>query len=334
MKLLARLILTSIGVVVLALGGWATWILVEYPKVPEPFPITHAAPSPEKVARGSYLFNNVARCVDCHSTRDWTKYAAPVVKGTEGRGGEAFTHALMGVPGDFYARNITPTALADWTDQEIARAITTGVNKHGEALYPVMPYRNYGELDAGDVEALVAYIRTLQPQPNEVPDRSFHFPMQIVVRTLPRPARFAARPDPQDKVAYGGYLVRAAGCAECHATRDADGNAVPGMEFAGGMEFRFTQGGLVRAPNITPDADTGLGTWSEQQFVTRFKIWERAPERVLPAAQRRNNTVMPWRELGGMTRDDLAAVYAFLRTQKPVIHRVRKRDLASVASNR
>ena len=334
MKLLIRLTVASFGVVFLAGTAWATWILIEYPKIPEPFPITHATPSPEVVTRGAYLFNNVARCVDCHSTRDWTKYAAPVVKGTEGKGGEAFTYALMGLPGEFYARNITPTALADWSDAEIARAITTGVNKHGEALYPVMPYRNYGELDPADVEALVAYIRTLRPQPNEVPDRSFHFPMQIVVRTLPQAPRFTPRPDPSDTVAYGGYLVRAAGCAECHATRDANGDAAAGMEFAGGMEFRFPEGGLVRAPNITPDADTGIGTWSEQQFVTRFKIWERAPERVLPAAQRRNNTVMPWKQLGGMTRDDLSAVYAYLRTQKPVIHRVRKRDVAAVASNR
>lgn len=334
MKLLLRTLVASVAVGLIGLGAWATWIVTEYPNIPEPFPITHAAPSPERVARGSYLFNNVARCVDCHSTRDWTKYAAPVVRGTEGRGGEAFTHARMGVPGDFYARNITPTALADWTDAEIARAITTGVNKHGEALYPVMPYRNYGELDATDVEALVAYIRTLRPQPDDVPDRSFHFPMQIVVRTLPQAPRFAPRPDPSDKVAYGGYLVRAAGCAECHATRDAKGNPLTGMDYAGGMEFRFPQGGLVRAPNITPDADTGIGAWSEQQFVSRFKIWERAPERVLPVSQRRNNTVMPWKQLGGMTREDLTAVYAFLRTQKPVIHRVVKRDPTTVAANR
>jgi mono/diheme cytochrome c family protein len=332
MKLLVRAILAVAAIAVIAAGGWVTWILIEYPKVPAPFPITNASASPQKVARGSYLFNNVARCVDCHSTRDWSKYAAPVVPGTEGRGGEAFTHALMGVPGDFYARNITPTALADWSDEEIARAITTGVNKHGEALYPVMPYRNYGELDPQDVEALVAYIRTLKPQPDEVPERSFHFPMQIVVRTLPQAPRFAPRPDPNDKVAYGGYLVRTAGCAECHATRNEKGEATPGMEFAGGMEFRFPEGGLVRAPNITPDADTGIGTWSEPQFISRFKIWERSPERVLPAAQRRNNTVMPWKQLGGMTRDDLGAIYSFLRTQKPVIHRVVKRDPVAAAT--
>ena len=334
MKLLLRLLVASAALATLGVGAWATWILVEYPNIPEPFPITHATRTPEIVARGAYLFNNVARCVDCHSTRDWTKYAAPVVKGTEGRGGEAFTYALMGVPGEFYARNITPAALADWTDEEIARAITTGVNKHGEALYPVMPYRNYGELDAADVEALVAYIRTLEPRPNHVPDRSFHFPMQIVVRTFPQAPRFTLRPDPTDKVPYGGYLARAAGCTECHARRDADGRVMAGMDFAGGMEFRFPEGGLVRAPNITPDADTGIGTWSEQQFVTRFKVWERAPERVLPAKQRRNNTVMPWKQLGGMTRDDLSAVYAYLRTQKPIIHRVVKREPAAVAANR
>ena len=134
-----------------------------------------------------------------------------------------------------------------------------------------MPYRNFGELDPEDVDALIAYIRTLKPQPDEVPDRSFHFPMQILVRTLPQPAQFSSRPD------------------------------------------------------------TGIGTWTEAQFVMRFKIWEMAPDRVLPAKQRSTNTVMPWKELGGMTRDDLTAIYAFLRDLKPVIHRVRKRDPAPAA---
>jgi hypothetical protein len=98
------------------------------------------------------------------------------------------------------------------------------------------------------------------------------------------------------------------------------------MKFAGGMEFHFPTGGIVRAPNITSDADTGIGTWSEAQFVSRFKVWEMTTDRVLPASQRAVNTVMPWKQLGGMTRDDLSAIYSYLRDQKPVIHRVRKRD--------
>jgi mono/diheme cytochrome c family protein len=326
-KTLGRLLVALLSGAVLVTAGWIAWLFIEYPNVPPPAPVRVVA-SPQQIARGSYLFNNVARCVDCHSTRDWSKYAAPVVPGTEGKGGEAFTHALMGVPGNFYARNITPTALADWTDGEIARAITTGVNKHGEALFPVMPYRNYGELDPEDVDALVAYIRTLKPQPDEVPERDFHFPMQILVRTLPQPAHLSPRPDASDRVAYGGYLARTAGCAECHATRDKDGRVRRGMEFAGGMEFHFPQGGIVRAPNITSDADTGIGTWSEVQFVTRFKMSERIPARVLPATQRSANTVMPWKQLGGMTPEDLSAIYAFLRSQKPIIHRVQKRDRA------
>jgi mono/diheme cytochrome c family protein len=327
MRYVTHIALAIVFIALVSAGGWVGWLYLEYPNVPEPAPMTVQA-SPQKVARGKYLFNNVARCVDCHSTRDWNKYAAPVIPGTDGKGGEAFTHAFMGVPGDFYARNITPTALADWTDGEIARAFTTGVNKHGEALFPVMPYRNYGELDPDDVGALVAYIRTLPPLPDDVPDRSFHFPMQIMVRTLPQPAHLAPRPDPSDRVAYGGYLVRTAGCAECHGTRTRDGAIRRGMEFAGGMQFRLPHGGIVRAPNITPDADTGIGTWNEAQFVMRFKVWERVQDRVLPASQRSANTVMPWKQLGGMTREDLSAVYAFLRSQKPVIHRVQKRDPA------
>jgi mono/diheme cytochrome c family protein len=325
MRLITRLFISLISIAALAGGAVLIWLVTQYPNVPPPTPHRVAA-SPAKIARGEYLFNHVARCVDCHSTRDWSKYAAPIVKGTEGMGGEAFTADRMNVPGAFYARNITPAALADWTDGEIVRAITTGVNKHGEALFPIMPYRNYSELDPADVNAIVAYIRTLKPLPNEVPHRSFHFPMQFVVRTMPQPAQPMERPDPDERIAYGRYLARTAGCAECHATRDSAGNAIAGMDYAGGMEFRFAGGGIVRAPNITPDADTGIGTWSEQTFVMRFKIWERAPERVLPASQRDANTVMPWKQLGGMTRDDLSAIYAFLRDQKPVIHRVRKRD--------
>lgn len=328
MRLLRRVLGTGLAVGALVAGAWAGWLLYGPLNIPAPFADRYVA-AQRKVARGEYLFNNVARCVNCHSTRDWSKYAAPVVSGTEGRGGEAFTHAQMGVPGEFYARNITPTALGGWTDSEIARAITTGVNKHGEALYPVMPYRNYGELDPDDVDALVAYIRTLKPQPNEVPDRSFHFPMQVMVRTMPQPAKLTPRPDPQDRVAYGEYLARTAGCAECHASRTDDGRALPGREYAGGMEFRFPDGGIVRAPNITPDADTGIGTWSEELFVTRFKIWERSRDRVLPPGQRAANTVMPWKQLGGMTRDDLGAIYAYLRSLKPVVNRVQKRDVAA-----
>jgi len=61
-------------------------------------------------------------------------------------------------------------------------------------------------------------------------------------------------------------------------------------------------------------------------IVTRFKVWEHAPARVLPEREQSLNTLMYWRSYGRVMREDLSAIYAFLRSQKPVVHRVQKRD--------
>jgi mono/diheme cytochrome c family protein len=237
----------------------------------------------------------------------------------------------MDLPGDFYARNITPAGVGDWTDGELLRAITVGVNKQGNALFPLMPYPNYAQMDREDVEAMIAYMRTLKPIVNHVPERTLQFPMHLIIRTIPQDAAFAPRPSPSDRVAYGGYLARTASCADCHTARD-QGTPRPGMTYGGGMEFRWPWGTVVRSANITPDADTGIGTWTEEQFIQKFKAFENAPAPVLSDAELRDNTVMPWRAYAGMTPEDLGAIYAFLRTQTPVINRVVLHGASSAAA--
>ena len=83
--------------------------------------------------RGEYLANHVNLCIDCHSKRDHSYWSAPLIPGTLGQGGEAFTQD-MGFPGQFYARNISPSHLSNWTDGEIFRTITVGVDKSNEAV--------------------------------------------------------------------------------------------------------------------------------------------------------------------------------------------------------
>lgn len=75
-----------------------------------------------KIERGDYLVNAVANCMHCHADRDFTKFGGPTVPGTEGKGGQR-----KGV----FVSNITPTALGNWTDQEIERAIITGIDNVG-----------------------------------------------------------------------------------------------------------------------------------------------------------------------------------------------------------
>jgi mono/diheme cytochrome c family protein len=328
-----RLFVLSALVLLGGVGTGVGYLYGKYPDVPPPTSVRLPS-TPEVVARGKYLFTHVAVCADCHSRRDWSKFAGPIDPSTLGVGGEEFAPELIPtLPGRLYGRNLTPAAIGNWTDGEIVRAITSGVTKDGRPLFPTMPYLNFGGAARDDIEAIVAYMRTLTPVPNRVPEREVSQLRHLMARTLPQPARFRHRPPASDKVAYGGYLANLAGCRDCHTPVDEHGDPRSGMDFAGGFEFRFPGGGSVRAANITPDADTGIGNMSEQIFVNRFKLYERIPDRVLTREQQRIQTVMPWKLFAGMTRDDLSAIYAYLRQRKPVIHRVQKFD-ARVAVTR
>jgi hypothetical protein len=175
------------------------------------------------------------------------------------------------------------------------------------------------------VHAIVAYVRTLKAIDAAVPERSLMFPMNIITRTIPGPAAFTTRPPASNPVAYGAYLVNAAGCTDCHTPIDNRGQPLPGKAFAGGVEFRPPQFGFrVRSANITPDADSGIGSWTEQQFVDKFKGFETPPDHALTETEQRQNTVMPWTLFAGMTREDLSAMYAYLRTLTPVVSRITK----------
>jgi mono/diheme cytochrome c family protein len=321
-KTLIRLLLWLVGLVVIVAGCGLAYLFAKYPDVPPAENVTVQA-TPDKIARGEYLSNHVTGCVVCHAQVDTTKFAAPVIEGTHGAGGQDFGDpetALRVV----YSKNITPAAIGTWTDGELIRAFTAGVNKNGEALFPIMPYLRYGKLSREDVEAIVAYVRTLEPVDYTPPARELGMPLPIVVRTIPTAASFRPIPPTTDRVAYGEYMINAAACADCHTPADAQGQPLPGRDYAGGFVFKLPAGGVVRSANITPDADSGIGTWTEAQFIDKFKAFEGVPARELTPQEQRENTVMPWIDYAGMTREDLGAIYTYLRSIKPVLNRVQK----------
>lgn len=162
------------------------------------------------VERGSYLANHVAACIHCHSKRDFTKFAGPVIQGTEGGGGDVFdNHILEAIPGTLYGKNITPdkeTGIGNWTDDEILRAITHGIRNNGDTLFPIMPYVSFNKMAKDDLLSIVAYLRTLKPINNKVKDRQLMIPISMA---YPAPALQNdidknVRPDKTDLVNYGG----------------------------------------------------------------------------------------------------------------------------------
>ena len=269
---------------------------------------------------GAYLARHVTLCVDCHAQRDWRYFSGPVVEGTEGLGGARYGPE-MGFPGEIFTPNITPHALGDWTDGEILRAFTEGVSRDGRALFPLMPYRDYGALSREDALALVAFLRTLAPIPQDVPPRRLTFPLNVLVRTFPRRAALKEKtPTPEGGLRYGKYLTTIAGCRGCHTPVDDRGRPRSDLAFAGGHAFRFPNGAVVRSANITPHPTAGIGEWSREAFIARFRA--RSPEAVRSMPAGPANTVMPWSSYAGMTDQDLGAIYDYLMSLPSVDHPV------------
>jgi mono/diheme cytochrome c family protein len=316
-----RRVLKVVGVLVgclvlLAVAGLA-YLLIAYPKV-GPASDVRVDTTPARIARGAYLANHVSVCTDCHSQRDYTRYAAPVRPNTLGAGGEVWDEAI-GFPGRLVARNLTPAALAGWSDGEILRAFTEGVSRDGTPLFALMPYTAYGaHMAREDALAIVAYLRTLAPRTVPIADRRLDFPLPLVVRTMPAVSHMpASSPAPSDRKAYGEYLTRIAACGECHTRRDR-----PDQYMAGGEEFPLPNGTVARSANLTPHA-TGLAGWTEDVFLARFAAYADGAGHT-PVAATAPNTPMPWGAYAGMTRDDLGAIFSYLQTLPAIANTVEK----------
>ncbi len=315
---ITRVVVASVAGLVLLVGIALAYVKLALPNV-GPAPRLTVRTDTARIEHGRYLANHVAVCIDCHSARDFSKLTGPMVVGTEGQGGEGFLREA-GFPGNFYAPNLTPAHLGTWTDGEIYRAITTGVSRDGHALFPLMPYQNFARMDPRDVHDIIAYLRSLKPIQNTIPASEPDFPMNFILNTIPTKAEPGQRPAATDRVAYGKYLVTFASCADCHTPVDDKAQPLPGMDFAGGREFSLPTG-TVYSANITP-ARTGIGAWTRDAFVSRFKLYAGdTPQPVVGTGEK--NSIMPWTMYAHMSEQDLSAIYDYLRTVTPIENRLK-----------
>ena len=318
MKNKLKIVSYLIGILLAIIIALLSYVKFKLPNVGDA-PNLKVELSTQNIERGKYLANHVMVCIDCHSTRDWSLYSGPIVKGTEGKGGESFDQRF-GFPGKYVSKNLTPFHLKNWTDGEIFRAITTGVSKDGNALFPIMPFHNYGQLDENDINAVIAFIRTLPSVPFDVEPSSSDFPINFIINTKTQKAKFTTIPNKLNTLEYGKYLVTAANCYDCH-TKQEKGKFV-GEAFAGGMAFKLSDKLTLRSANITSDKESGIGNWSKELFIQKFKQYEDSSF-VLPKANLNElQTVMPWTMYAGMTVDDLSAIYTYLQSTKAVKNKV------------
>lgn len=272
--------------------------------------------TPARVARGKYLATAVFGCMYCHSERDWSLFGGPPKPGTLGKGGERFD-ASVGVSGKIVTPNITPYHLGDWSDGEIYRAIVSGLHKDGYAFFPVMPFDAYLYLETEDVLSIIAYLRTLDPIASEHSGRRLSALMTFIGNSRVKPAE-PWTVDARDPIARGEYIAVIGGCRFCHTPANARMQPYEDRAFGGGLGMP-TRGKLVYSANISPDPETGIGSWTQEQFIARFKTYAtRRPTE----AEVGHNTQHAWTEYAMLTERDLADLYAYLRAQPAVRQKV------------
>jgi mono/diheme cytochrome c family protein len=268
--------------------------------------------TPQRLERGRYIATGLSGCIYCHTPHDWTAPGAPMLAGMSG-GGDVLPYADL--PGRIVAPNLTPdpeTGVGHWTDDQLARAIREGVGHDGRALFPIMPYKHYHNMSEEDLASVVVYLRSLSPVHNPLPATEIIFPVKYLIRTAPDPVTApVADVGSSDQLRYGTHLADMAGCVDCH-TPQVRGQNVPGMDFAGGFSFTGPWG-TVASANITPDP-SGIPYYDEALFSSVLRTGQVKARKLSP--------VMPVMVYKNLTDDDLKAIFAFLRTTKPVKHRV------------
>jgi mono/diheme cytochrome c family protein len=270
----------------------------------------------ERRKRGEYIFKCVAVCVTCHAPVDYSKHDAPYPPELLASGGGSAADRTL-VSDATAAPNITPdmeTGIGSWSDDQIARAIREGIGAHGEPLDPMMPYRFYREMKDEDAASVVVYLRSIPAVKRKVQRAKASGLQGLKLNRFPEPilSPVVSTPNPSQDL-RGRYIAQLANCVDCHTPQDPEpGTPLPGLEFAGGLAMEGPWGKVASA-NITPDA-TGLGYATPEMFVQMIRNGVGRDHEL--------NPVMPWHGYRGMSDEDLRDLFAYLKTLKPIKHKV------------
>lgn len=301
-------LLTGTAVLMTVTTGWRPLLGAKS----RPLTGRHFERTPQRLDRGKYLVNSVALCFDCHAQaikdfQDVKPGEAPIFA-KFGSGRVMFEEGKARL----VAPNITPdmeTGAGTWTDDQLARAIREGIGHDGRTLFPLMPYQDFRHMSDEDLASVIVYIRSLEPVRNPLPKTELPFPLSRLIKSAPQPLTAPVIVDLPDQIARGKYLTQIAHCVNCHTPKDKMGRPMPGMQFAGGESF----GPKVVSANITMDP-SGISYYDEKLFINVLRTGH--------VGARGLNAPMPWWFFKNMSDDDLKAIFAYLRTVKPVHHRV------------
>lgn len=241
-------------------------------------------------ANGQYIATLTGGC-GCHFNSDL--------------GGLAGGREFSGTFGIVNAANLTSdeaTGIAQDSDEVLVSLLRTGQEVDGDevnVLSPIMPYKTFSILSDQDAYDIVAWMRTLPPLENAVPDRALTAEPEAWT-----PAAAPAATSPTEPVARGEYLVKLVNCGGCHTPKDDKGAPKADMLLAGSpLRDEF-------ASNLTPDEETGLGKWTEEQIATLLRTGALPDGTQLEGAMAQQIE----RRFSKLSEGDAAAIAAYLKS--------------------
>lgn len=242
-----------------------------------PRPVTVKADA-DSLERGRYLAHHVMGCTDCH---------APDL------GGKVVVDAP---PMGFIA---APNLTGDLSDADWVRAVRHGVGPDGRPLV-LMPSEDYQGFSDDDLAAVIAYARAQPKVERALPPVSLGPIGHLLVakgdlRLACEHVDHAATPPSVTRAPTAEYgRVLGTVCTGCHGPT-LSGGPIPGVP-----------PDWPAARNLTPDAETGLGRWTEEDFARAMREGKRPDGAAIDER-------MPWRAYAALSADDLHALWLFLR---------------------
>lgn len=265
------------------------------------------------VARGEYVVRTVAVCGGCHAA-DPRNPDGPLSGGMEFRDWRIGTARAANLTSD------VETGIGAWSEAEIVRALRNGEHRSGRLLAPVMPYEWFNGMSDRDAMAVARYLRSLPAVRHEVKESpNFAFKAATALFLGPREGASRIAPTRASAIEYGRYLSQSVAlCADCHTPRYGLQQKPDYSRLFAGTN-KPPKGFPENPANITPDSATGIGRWSEADFVRTIRTG------VNPAGDTLH-PFMPWHQLRRMADEDLHAVYRYLRTVPPIRNEVTVRS--------
>ncbi len=314
MKKVLKVLLVIVIVVALLAGGFSLFISIRgIPNYGAKDPGIKIVPDSARIERGRILANML--CADCHMNRETKKLTGADMDPE---------HKLPF--GSLFSQNITQdktVGIGDWTDGQIIYLLRTGIKRDGQYSPPWMA--KLPNMSDEDIASIISFLHSDDPMvtADATPDRpcepSFlaKFLSLIAFKPFPYPDHAIPQPDTTNKIEWGKYLVWNLDCFSCHSLDYAKNDYLTPSKSLGylGGGNKMPEG--IYSANLTPDNETGIGNWTEEQFVKAVRFG------IKPTG----TTRLPMKPYNMLSDSEAKAIYAYVRTVPPIKNAVNRNEI-------